>query len=73
MKHRTIQQIEADLAESKALLHDLQTIGDKACSAYDLSFGYNAEFYLGSHMIENHIRYFEEELKASQPRQQSLF
>lgn len=72
-KQRSVEEIEKDLIERRARLADLQTKGDAACSQYDLSMGYTAEWYLKSGMIENQIAYLERELQAATPRQQSLF
>jgi hypothetical protein len=62
MKTRTLAEIKADLQDRKQCLSQLQSLGDKACSEYDLSLGYDANFYLRSGMIENQIRYFQDEL-----------
>ena len=72
-KYRPLGEIRTDLDACRALLEDLQTHSDAACSAYDLSLGYDAEWYLRSSAIENQIRYFEQELAAATPRQQPLF
>jgi hypothetical protein len=65
MKKRSVQAIQADLEERKRRLSEIQTLGDKACSQYDLSMGYNAAYYLRTGMIENQIKYYEEELREA--------
>lgn len=43
---RNCINIQADIDENKERIKALQTLGDKACSDYDLLMGYNAHFYL---------------------------
>ena len=45
-------------------LKDVQKRGNDAISAYDLSMGYDADFYLNKcPMLASHVAYFEDELK----------
>lgn len=62
-KKRTKEEILKDIEERKARIKDLQEKGDEACSEYDLSMGYDANFYLNVCTLPaNHIKYYEKEL-----------
>lgn len=67
------EELEASLAESRARLADLEERGNDACSAYDLRFGYDAEF--NKKLVGNHIRYYEKQLAPyrTEPQQASFF
>lgn len=76
MKKRKIKEIEADLEKAKARLLDVQTRGNDAISKWDLSLGYDAEFYLKRcPLLANHVKYHERELTEATKHgiQQALF
>jgi hypothetical protein len=59
-KIKDIPEIEKSLKQAKEQLKDVQERGDDALSAYDLSFGYNAEFYLvRCPMLQHHVNYYQ--------------
>lgn len=75
MKTRTIQEIEADLERAKARLKDVQERGNAAISEYDLSMGYDANFYLNKcPMLASHVHSYQKELEEATKHgvQQSL-
>lgn len=57
-----INDVQNKLKDRKECLENLKTLGDKACSSYDLMMGYNAEYYLKSGLVENQINYYQKEL-----------
>lgn len=67
------EELEAQLAKSRARLADLEERGNDACSAYDLRMGYDAAF--NKQLARNHISYFERQLApyASEPQQADFF
>jgi len=74
VKKRTYDDVLADLNKAKAKLKDVQERGNEAISEYDLSFGYDADFYLNRcPLLANHVRYFENELKQFEAKQLTLF
>ena len=76
MKTRTIQEIEADLERARARLRDVKERGNAAISEYDLSMGYDADFYLNKcPMLQSHVNYYQKELAAATKHgtQQLLF
>lgn len=63
-RKRTYKEIVADLERAKARLKDVQERGNEAISAYDLRFGYDAEFYLvRCPLLQNHVNFYERELQ----------
>ena len=61
---RTAKEIQADIDFNKARLLQLQTLGDKACNAYDLSMGYDADHYLNVWKIHSwRIELYRRELE----------
>jgi hypothetical protein len=73
---RKIEEIRADLDTAKSRFLEVLRHGDKAISSYDLSMGYDAEYYLCvSCLLANHIKYYNRELKEAQKygEQISLF
>ena len=63
---RTIEEIRKDLERAKKRFLDMVKYGDAACSKYDLSFGYDADFYLNRvPLLANHIKYHNRELKEA--------
>ena len=65
-KKRTVQEIKNDLEKAKERFLDVMKRGDKALSEYDLSYGYDADFYLNRvPLLRNHIIYHNRELKEA--------
>jgi hypothetical protein len=61
---RTIEEVRNDLEQARRKLKDVRERGNDAISDYDLSMGYDADFYLNKcPILANHVAYFEEELK----------
>lgn len=76
MKKRTIEEIQNDLDKAKLRLKDVQENGDLAISKYDLSMGYDADFYLNRcPILANHVTYYERQLEEATKHgiQASLF
>ena len=46
-----INRLETNLKDRILIVQNLKAVGDKACSKYDLSMGYNAEYYLRDNSI----------------------
>jgi hypothetical protein len=64
MKTRTIQEIEGNLQQAIARLKDVQERGNAAISEYDLSMGYDADFYLNKcPMLRCHVSHYQKELE----------
>lgn len=62
---RIAKEIQADIDFNKARLQQLQILGDKGCCAYDLSMGYNADYYLNVSKIHSwRIELYRRELEA---------
>ena len=73
---RTVEDIQASLSAALERLKDVQERGDEAISAYDLSMGYDADFYLNRvPILANHVKYYERELQEASKHgvQKSLF
>tara|TARA_A100000171_G_C2135617_1_gene149950 strand:- start:1010 stop:1243 length:234 start_codon:yes stop_codon:yes gene_type:complete len=65
-KKRTVQEIKADLKKCQDRFLDVMKRGDEALSAYDLSMGYDADFYLNRvPLLRNHVIYHTRELKEA--------
>ena len=76
MKKRTRAEVIKDLNQAKKRKQDMVEKGDKACSKYDLMFGYNADFYLNKcPILDGHIKWYEKELAylTKSGIQQNLF
>lgn len=76
MKPRTIEEIENDLRQAEARLKDVQQRGNAAISEYDLSMGYDADFYLHKcPMLQSHVGFYQKELEEATKHgtQQRLF
>jgi hypothetical protein len=72
-KEEQCRYYREQLIKDRERLADLEERGDAACSAYDLSFGYNAEF--NKQLKRNHIAYDLKQLEGCpEPvRQTTLF
>ena len=67
MAKRKIQDVERDLLEAKCKLRHVQEFGDEAIGKYDLSMGYDADFYLNKcPLLANHVVYYQRELQKMQ-------
>lgn len=63
---RTIEQIKKDLKRAQGRFLEVMKKGDTALSAYDLSNGYDADFYLNRvPLLRNHVIYYARELKEA--------
>ena len=55
-KKRTIEEVKKDLEEARRRLRDVEERGNEALSDYDLSMGYDADFYLNKcPLLANHL------------------
>jgi hypothetical protein len=64
--HEKEAEASEGLQQAKARLLDVQTRGDAAISSYDLTMGYDADFYLHTvPLLQHHVDYYEKELKAA--------
>ena len=64
LKKRTIEGVKKDLEEARRRLKDVRERGNDALSDYDLSMGYDADFYLNKcPILAGHVAYFDNELK----------
>ncbi|WP_431129915.1 hypothetical protein [Flagellimonas flava] len=73
---RKVEDIESDLEKAKEKFLDVMRRGDEAISEYDLSMGYDADFYLNRvPLLRNHIIFYRRELKEATKHgiQASLF
>ena len=67
VKHRPIAEILVDLEKAEATLKDVQERGDAALSAFDLSMGYDADFYLNKcPLLESHVEWYKNELNTAE-------
>lgn len=55
-----LNYLKEDLLRREHRLNDLIMYGDAACSKYDLSMGYNAEFNI--RLVKNQINYSREKI-----------
>ena len=73
-KLRPVEIIKEDLEKARARLKEVQEKGNDALSAYDLSLGYDAEFYLiRCPMLASHVSWYEKELAEAEGLQLVLF
>ncbi|MEO1485685.1 MAG: hypothetical protein AAFU57_08060 [Bacteroidota bacterium] len=63
---RKVEDIVADLEKAKEKFLDVMRRGDEAIGEYDLSMGYDADFYLNRvPILRNHIISYRRELKEA--------
>ena len=63
MAKESISEIRELLRKATERLEEVREKGDEAISAYDLSMGYDANFYLNvSPMLECHVDYYQRQL-----------
>lgn len=63
---RNISDIRKDLIGAKEKFLEVMKHGDRAIGKYDLSMGYDADFYLNRvPLLRNHIIYYNRELKEA--------
>ncbi|PIB39090.1 hypothetical protein [Maribacter sp. 4G9] len=63
MAKESISEIRELLRNATERLEEVREKGDEAISAYDLSMGYDANFYLNvSPMLECHVDYYQRQL-----------
>lgn len=63
---RKVEDIESDLEKAKEKFLDVMRRGDEAISKYDLSMGYDADFYLNRvPLLRSHIIIYRRELKEA--------
>lgn len=73
-KLRPVEIIKEDLEKARARLKEVQDKGDDALSAWDLSLGYDSEFYLVKcPLLANHVSWYEKELAEAEGLQLVLF
>jgi len=61
---RNIKDIKTDLRQAQHRFLDVVKNGDAVLSDYDLSMGYDADYYLNRvPLLANHITYYRRELK----------
>ena len=60
----SLETIRKNLHEAKDRLKDVQVRGDAALSDYDLSMGYDADFYLNRcPLLQNQVNFWLEQLE----------
>jgi len=63
---RTIEDIRKDVHRSRERFLEVMKYGDAVIGGYDLSMGYDADFYLNRPgLLGNHIMYHNRELKKA--------